>query len=132
MSTTRYVIYFNLSHSVYPPCFGGGKATGFDNHSSYFLKTAGSSISPSLAKIFNPILSPGIFPDLWKTANVSPPHEDGSWFDRSNFRTMSFLLMFSLVSGATVKDLLLELPTDINSTMFADYYFCSRAFYFFR
>ena len=44
------------------------KATGLDDLSSYFLKTAASSISPSLTVVFNLSISPGVFPDLWKTA----------------------------------------------------------------
>ena len=44
------------------------KATGLDNLSSYFLKTAALSISPSLTAIFNLSISSDVFPDLWKTA----------------------------------------------------------------
>lgn len=38
------------------------KATGLDDLSSYFLKIAASSISPSLAAIFNLSISTGVFP----------------------------------------------------------------------
>ena len=44
------------------------KATGLDDLSSYFLKIATSSISPSLTAIFNLSISSGVLPDLWKTA----------------------------------------------------------------
>ena len=44
------------------------KATGLDDLSSYFLKIAASSISPSLTAIFNLSISSGVFLDLWKTA----------------------------------------------------------------
>ena len=73
------------------------KVTGLDDHSSYFLKTATSSISPSLAAIFNLSISCGVFPDLWKTAKVSPLHKDGSLFDQSNYRPISVLAVVSKI-----------------------------------
>jgi len=73
------------------------KATGLDDLSSYFLKTAASSISPSLTAIFNLSISSGVFPDLWKTAKVSPLHKDGSLFDRSNYRPISVLAVVSKI-----------------------------------
>lgn len=54
---------------------------------------------PSLTAICNLSVSSGIFPDLWKTAKVSPLHTDGSLFDRSNYRKMSVLLGLSLFCG---------------------------------
>ena len=74
-----------------------GKATGLDDLCSYFLKTVTSSISPSLTAIFNLSISSGIFPDLCKTAEVSPPHKDGSLFDRSNCRPISVLAVVSKI-----------------------------------
>ena len=73
------------------------KATGLDDLSSYFLKIAASSISPSLTAIFNLSISSGVFPDLWKTAKVSPLHKDGSLFDRSNYRPISVLAVVSKI-----------------------------------
>ena len=73
------------------------KATGLDDLSSYFLKIAASSISPSLTAIFNLSISSGVFPNLWKTANVSPLHKDGSLFDRSNYRPISVLAVVSKI-----------------------------------
>ena len=73
------------------------KATGLDDLSSYFLKTAASSSSPSLTAIFNLSISSGVFPDLWKTAKVSPLHKDGSLFDRSNYRPISVLAVVSKI-----------------------------------
>lgn len=73
------------------------KATGLDDLSSFFLKTAASSISPSLTAVFNPSNSSGVFPDLWKTAKVSPLHKDGSFFDRSNYRPISVLAVVSKI-----------------------------------
>ena len=80
------------------------KATGLDDLSSFFLKTAASSISPSLTAVFNLSISSGVFLDLWKTAKVSPLHKDGSLFDRSNYRPISVLavvfLRFSFLTRA--------------------------------
>ena len=73
------------------------KATGLDDLSSYFLKIAASSISPSLTAIFNLSISSGVFPNLWKTANVSPLHKDGSLFDLSNYRPISVLAVVSKI-----------------------------------
>ena len=73
------------------------KATGLDDLSSYFLKIAASSISPSLTAIFNLSISSGVFPDLWKTTKVSPLHKDCSLFDRSNYRPISVLAIVSKI-----------------------------------
>ena len=73
------------------------KATGLDDLSSFFLKIAASSISPSLPSVFNLSISSGVFPNLWKTAKVSPLHKDGSLFDRSNYRPISVLAVLSKI-----------------------------------
>ena len=73
------------------------KATGLDDLSSFFLKIAAPSISPSLTAVFNLSISSGVFPDLWKIAKVSPLHKDGSLFDRSNYRPISVLAVLSKI-----------------------------------
>ena len=73
------------------------KATGLDDLSSFFLKIAAPAISPSLTAVFNLSISSGVFPDLWKTAKVSPLHKDGSLFDRSNYRPISVLAVLSKI-----------------------------------
>ena len=89
------------------------KATGLDDLGSYFLKIAASSISPSSTAIFNLSISCGVFPDLWKTAKVSPLHKDGSLFDRSNYCTISVLAVVSkiLERQRAPNFLLLSFPT---------------------
>ena len=74
------------------------KATGLDDLSSYFLKTAASSISPSLTAIFNLSISSDVFPTFGKLlSKVSPLHKDGSLFDRSNYRPISVLAVVSKI-----------------------------------
>ena len=73
------------------------KATGLDILSSYFLKTAAPFISPSFTAVFNLSISSGVFPDLCKTAKVSPLHKDGSLFDQSNYRPIPVLPIVSKI-----------------------------------
>ncbi len=47
------------------------KATGLDGISNRLLKEAAVPVGDSLSHLFNLSLSNGIFPDIWKTANIN-------------------------------------------------------------
>ena len=61
------------------------------------LKVLNPQISELLAQIFNESLSVGIFPDKLKSAKVIPIHKKGSPTDRSNYRPISLLSVFSKI-----------------------------------
>ena len=67
------------------------KATGPDGISPRLLKAAGSSITPSLTRLFNLCLSKQKVPDLWKKANVIPIHKKGDRDNLQNYRPVSIL-----------------------------------------
>ena len=54
-----------------------GKSSGPDLITCELLKLASTSVSISLADLFNRSLSTGIFPNLWKEAIISPLLKDG-------------------------------------------------------
>ena len=49
-----------------------GKSSGPDGINNRVLKELSSPLSRPLSYLFNYSMSKGIFPDIWKEANVSP------------------------------------------------------------
>ena len=74
-----------------------GKATGFDNISTFFIKPVADIISPILARFFNFSVEKGVFPDVLKTARVVPVFKSGNKDSISNFRPISILTKFSII-----------------------------------
>ena len=62
----------NLIHSL-----DVNKSHGLNEISTRILKICDSSIIKQLSIIFNNLLNSGIFPTLWKEANVIPIHKKG-------------------------------------------------------
>ena len=56
-----------------------GKATGPDEISAQMLIMCDDSIATPLRIIYENILSSGIYPNIWKSANLSPIHKNGMW-----------------------------------------------------
>ena len=67
------------------------KSSGFDDLSAKFLKLCAPYISSSLANIFNASISKGVYPDLLKTARVTPIYKKGAKSDPGNYRPISVL-----------------------------------------
>ena len=67
------------------------KSSGFDELSAKFLKLCSPYISDPLSKIFNKSISNGIYPDLLKTARVTPIYKKGVKSDPGNYRPISVL-----------------------------------------
>jgi hypothetical protein len=73
------------------------KAYGVDGISPRLLKMVSAEITPSLTKLFNMSLHKGIFPDIWKQANVMPLFKKGKHSDINNYRPVSLLSSISKV-----------------------------------
>ena len=67
------------------------KSTGPDDISARMLKLCDDTIVVPLTLIVNNISSTGVFPELWKLANVIPIHKKGSKQLISNYRPISLL-----------------------------------------
>ena len=67
------------------------KSSGFDELSAKFLKLCSPYISTPLANIFNSSIYHGIYPDLLKTARVTPIYKKGAKSDPGNYRPISVL-----------------------------------------
>ena len=67
------------------------KGFGKENISCYFLKLATPFIEKSLADLFNMSIETSQFPDLWKSARVTPIFKEGDKAEMSNYRPMSVL-----------------------------------------
>ena len=67
------------------------KSHGFDQISARMLKICDVSIVKPLQLIFDKSLKEGVFPVLWKKANVTPIHKKGDKHDLKNYRPISVL-----------------------------------------
>ena len=73
------------------------KSTGPDGISAQMLKICDDTIILPLKLNFMNILSTGVFPDIWKQANVTLIHTKGSKKVVSNYRPMSLLPICSKI-----------------------------------
>ena len=73
------------------------KSAGFDELSAKFLQLCAPHISETLANIFNASISNGVYPDLLKTARVTPIYKTGEKSDPSNYRPISVLSLLNKV-----------------------------------
>ena len=73
------------------------KSTGLDDIGPRILKRSYGIISPSITFLINKSLSLGIFPNVWKTANIIPIHKTGPKEDVNNYRPISILPTVSKV-----------------------------------
>ena len=60
------------------------KAVGIDGISCKLLKAAAPEIVQSVTKSINKSFTSGVFPDVWKTAKVTPVCKSGPLYDFGN------------------------------------------------
>ena len=80
------------------------KSHGFDNISSRMIKLCDTSIVKPLMLIFNNSLNEGVFPLLWKKANITPIHKKGDKNDIKNYRPISVLPICSKLFEKVIYD----------------------------
>ena len=68
-----------------------GKSSGPDNINNRILKELAIPLSKPLCSLFNISLAKGIFPDVWKHANVTPLYKKDDPSLVSNYRPISLL-----------------------------------------
>jgi len=68
-----------------------GKACGPDGINNIVLKNCANELSGPLSKLFNQSLQSGVFPNIWKEANVAPIFKKNNPSDPSNYRPISLL-----------------------------------------
>ena len=73
------------------------KAHGSDNISGRMIQLCGENLTLPLNIIFTNIINTGIFPLLWKSANVTPTHKKDSKQIIKNYRPISLLPIFSKI-----------------------------------
>ena len=67
------------------------KACGFDHITNKILKSTSYVIAPYLAQLFNECMKEGVFPDIYKIAQVIPLFKGGDKEDMSSYRPISLL-----------------------------------------
>ena len=70
------------------------KAHGWDGISTRMIKLSDSSLVTPLKIIFTNCLRSGVFPEIWKRANVVPIHKKNEKNLKSNYRPISLLPIF--------------------------------------
>ena len=84
------------------------KAHGYDNLSIRMIKICEESISLPLKIIFETSLKHGVFPEIWKKANVVPSHKKGDKTLIKNYRPVSLLPIFSKIFERIIYNSLLN------------------------
>ena len=89
---------FNVINSLNPR-----KANGYDNISSYFLRIGNKISAPALSLFFECVFELGVFPQIFKTAEVIPIHKSSNKKLVSNYRPISLLPSLSKVLEKLIK-----------------------------
>ena len=73
------------------------KAHGCDDISISMIKICDTSIVEPLCLIFEKCLETGIYPSMWKKANIIPVHKKESRQSKQNYRPISLLPIFGKI-----------------------------------
>ena len=72
-------------------CMSNNKAPGIDGIVAEMLKSGQVVLAPFLLKLFNAVLTQGVFPSVWSKAILLPIHKKGSVNDVNNYRGIALL-----------------------------------------
>ena len=73
------------------------KAHGCDDISVHMIKICDDALLLPLKLIFESCISQGVFPEVWKQANIVPIHKKGSKNLKQNYRPISLLPIFDKI-----------------------------------
>ena len=102
-----------------------GKAPGPDRVSTRLVKDSGDFIWKPLTLIYNVSMETGVFPDIWKLANVTPILKSSPKNDANNYRPISVIAIFFRILEKIVHDQMMEFFQPIltkNQTAFRKMY----------
>ena len=80
------------------------KAHGRDDISVRIIKLRDAALVPPLKIIFTNCLRRGIFPKIWKHANVVPVHKKNEKNVKANYRPLSLLPVFGKILEKLIYD----------------------------
>ena len=80
------------------------KAHGCDDISISMIKMCDTSIVEPLCLIFEKCLETGVYPSIWKKANVIPVHKKNSRQNKENYRLISLLPIFGKIFEKLIFD----------------------------
>lgn len=89
------------------------KNGGPDGIPNIFLKHTSRQISKPLTILFNKSLSEGVFPDKFKTANVTPIYKRGDKAEVTNYRPICLLNAFSKIFERLVHGIILSIVENV-------------------
>ena len=84
------------------------KAHGCDDISISMIKMCDTSIVEPLCLIFEKCLETGVYPFIWKKANVIPVHKKNSRQSKENYRPISLLPLFGKIFEKLIFDSMYE------------------------
>ena len=88
------------------------RAHGWDNLSMSMVKICDSGINKPLCLIYEKSMMTGVFPDIWKKANVLPVHKKESRQIKKNYRPTSLLPICGKIFEKVILDAIYEYLTD--------------------
>ncbi len=71
------------------------KASGYDEINNKLIKRTNDTIAPFLNTLFNAVMKQGVYPDCFKTAQVTPLYKGGDRSNVNSYRPISLLPAFS-------------------------------------
>ena len=86
------------------------KAHGWDEIPVRIIKISDDALVTPLKMIFESCIKSGIFPEIWKKANIVPVHKKGSKNLKQNYRPISLLPIFGKIFEKMIYDTLYEHP----------------------
>ena len=89
----------NIIRSLNP-----NKAHGWDDISVRMIKTCDDALLLPLRLIFESCMTQGVFPQVWKQANVVPIHKKNSKSLKNNYRPISLLPIFGKILEKLIFD----------------------------
>ena len=84
------------------------KNSGINDISASIIKSNSNLLSVPLTILFNQSVANGTFPDLLKTAKITPIHKSGPHDDPQNYRPISQLTVFSKIFETLMKKYLIH------------------------